>query len=109
MKQVFAATHNQHKLIELLRILGPRGIEVFPPPDPERIAQVVEDGESFADNALIKARALFADTGMPSLADDSGLCVDALGGRPGVYSARYLGEETPYDQKMAGLLRELEG
>lgn len=83
------ATHNAHKVAELRRILGPglQGIELvgFTGPDP------VEDGETFEANALIKARAAAEHTGLPAIADDSGICVDALGGAPGIRSARYAG------------------
>lgn len=108
-KTLVAATHNKGKLAEFARILEPKDIDVTPPPDPELIKTIVEDGETFAENALIKARAVFAATGLPTMADDSGLCVDALDGRPGVYSARYLGEETPYTIKNAAIIKALEG
>lgn len=108
-KTLIAATHNRGKLAEFSRMLEPKGITVLPPPDPELIKSIVEDGETFSENALIKARAVFAATGLPTLADDSGLCVDALHGRPGVYSARYLGEGTPYIVKNAAIIKELEG
>jgi XTP/dITP diphosphohydrolase len=83
------ATHNAHKVEELRRILGSRldGIELLAYDGPEP----VEDGDTFEANALIKARAAFAHTGIPSIADDSGISVDALGGAPGIYSARYAG------------------
>lgn len=90
-------------------MLNPMGIDVAPPENTGLLKSIVEDGETFADNALIKARAVFAATGLPTMADDSGLCVDALEGRPGVYSARYLGEDTPYTVKNAAIIRELEG
>lgn len=108
-KTLIAATHNKGKLAEFSRMLEPKGITVLPPPDPELIKSIVEDGETFSENALIKARAVFAATGLPTMADDSGLCIDALYGRPGVYSARYLGEGTPYTVKNAAIIRELEG
>lgn len=107
-KVVTAATHNAGKLREFSRILAPHGIEVVLPPDPSVLTQLEETGETFAENALLKARAVFEATGRPALADDSGLCIDALGGRPGVHSARYLGEQTPYPQKIAGILREMQ-
>ena len=108
-KEIIAATHNKNKIIEFERILRPKGITVLPPPDPEFLKTILENGETFEENALIKARALFQKTGRTVLADDSGLCVDALGGAPGIYSARYLGEETPYHSKMAGILNEIAG
>ena len=107
-KTLVAATHNKGKLAEFARMLEPKGIDVVSPPDPELIKNIVEDGKTFAENALIKARAVFAATGLPTMADDSGLCVDALDGRPGVYSARYLGEDTPYTVKNAAIIKALE-
>lgn len=98
-KKVLAATHNRNKLRELERILSPRGIEVTPCEDKALLASIVEDGDTFSENALIKARTVFNATGVPTLADDSGLCVNALDGAPGVFSARYMGEETSYDIK----------
>lgn len=83
------ATHNPHKVEELRRILGAGldGIELvgYDGPEPE------ETGSTFEENALIKARAAAVHTGLPAIADDSGICVDALGGAPGIYSARYAG------------------
>ncbi|HEV7948407.1 MAG TPA: RdgB/HAM1 family non-canonical purine NTP pyrophosphatase [Glaciihabitans sp.] len=88
MKLVLA-THNEHKVRELRRILGSglEGIELIGYDGPEPI----EDGDTFEANALIKARAAAAHTGLPAIADDSGISVDALGGAPGIYSARYAG------------------
>jgi XTP/dITP diphosphohydrolase len=87
--QLVLATHNAHKVEELRRLLGPRlgGIELLGYDGPEPI----EDGDTFEANALIKARAAFAHTGIPAIADDSGISVDALGGAPGIHSARYAG------------------
>jgi len=88
MKLVLA-THNAHKVEELRRILGDRleGIELVGYDGPE----AVEDGETFEANALIKARAAAVHTGLPAIADDSGISVAALGGAPGIHSARYAG------------------
>jgi XTP/dITP diphosphohydrolase len=87
--QLVLATHNAHKVEELRSILGAHldGIELrgYDGPEP------VEDGDTFEANALIKARAAFRHTGLPSIADDSGISVDALGGAPGIHSARYAG------------------
>jgi XTP/dITP diphosphohydrolase len=99
-------TGNAHKLEEFRRILDPvlPGIELVasPAPAPE------ETGDSFAENALIKARVAFLATGLPSIADDSGISVEALGGAPGIYSARYSpsGEDA---ENTALLLSNLEG
>ena len=83
------ATHNAHKVDELRRILGerlgPHQLVGYDGPE------AVEDGDSFEANALIKARAAAVFTGLPAIADDSGICVDALGGAPGIHSARYGG------------------
>lgn len=108
-KSLVAATHNKGKLAEFARMLNPKGIDVITPKDPALVKSIVEDGETFAENALIKARAVFAATGLPTMADDSGLCIDALHGRPGVYSARYLGEDTPYTIKNAAIIKALDG
>jgi XTP/dITP diphosphohydrolase len=89
LRRIVLATHNAHKVEELTRILGPalEGFELVAYDGPE----AVEDGATFEANALIKARAAAAHTGLPALADDSGICVDALGGAPGIHSARYAG------------------
>lgn len=83
------ATHNSHKVAELRTILGEQldGIELVAYDGPEP----VEDGATFEENALIKARAASAHTGLPAIADDSGISVSALGGAPGIHSARYAG------------------
>jgi XTP/dITP diphosphohydrolase len=85
------ATRNAHKVQELAEILGAAGLEVDLLPLPAEAPEVVEDGLTFAENALKKARSAAAATGLPSVADDSGLCVDALNGMPGVFSARWAG------------------
>jgi XTP/dITP diphosphohydrolase len=88
--QVVVATHNAHKVAELQRILEVRvpGIQLLPYDGPTP----VEDGDTFEANALIKARAAAAHTGLPAIADDSGVSVDALGGAPGIDSAHYSGQ-----------------
>ena len=102
------ASHNMKKREELQRILAPLGISVYFDFECGVILnEVIEDGATFAENALKKARSACADSMMPVIADDSGLCIDALGGRPGVYSARFMGEDTPYPEKIAALLEEL--
>jgi len=86
MKLVLA-THNQGKVSELRAILEPNGFELAG----YEGAEPVEDGTSFVENALIKARAAFASTGLPALADDSGLAVEILGGSPGIFTAIWSG------------------
>lgn len=104
----FVATKNEGKKKELLRILAPLGIEVISEKDLEKpLGDVVEDGKTFEENALIKARYAAAQTNLPSVADDSGLCVDAIGGEPGIYTARYAGEPTDNAKNNAKLLSVL--
>jgi XTP/dITP diphosphohydrolase len=86
------ATHNPGKLKEMSDILGALGLEVVSPADLGLTVDVEETGETFTENAMLKARAVCGEAGLPAIADDSGLCVDALNGGPGVYSARYGGE-----------------
>lgn len=105
MKTFVLATHNQHKIEEfnaILRELVP-GITVVGYDGPEP----VEDGVSFAENALIKARAAAAHTGLPSLSDDSGICVDVLGGAPGIFSARWAGAKKDNAANVQLLLEQL--
>lgn len=104
--RIVLATHNAHKVAELRRILGPAfdGLELVAYDGPEP----VEDGDTFQANALIKARAAAAHTGLPALADDSGICVDALGGAPGIHSARYAGTRNDIDN-LELLLTNMEG
>lgn len=104
MRTFVMATHNQHKVNELQRILEPLDIHVTVADLPE----VEESGSTFEENAALKAHSACKATGLPSVADDSGLEVDALDGAPGVYSARYAGENaTDYD-RIHKLLRELD-
>jgi XTP/dITP diphosphohydrolase len=106
MMRVVLATHNAHKVLELRRILGPAldGLELVTYDGPEPI----EDGDTFEANALIKARAAAAHTGLPAIADDSGICVDALAGAPGIHSARYAGTRNDSDN-LELMLTNLEG
>lgn len=92
MKKLVLATHNKGKVAELNTLLAPLGIEVLSA-DALNLPDVVEDADTFDGNALKKARSAHAISGLPALADDSGLCVDALGGNPGVFTARYGGWE----------------
>jgi XTP/dITP diphosphohydrolase len=98
------ATRNPHKLREFARLLGD-AVEVVPLP--AGLPSPEETGETFAENALIKARAAFAATGSPSFADDSGIGAEALGWRPGVYSARYAGPGATDEDNLAKLEAEV--
>lgn len=106
-KKFIAATGNAHKLVELRRILEPMGFEVIPA-DKSALEGIVENGKSFRENSLIKARHIFERTGLPTIADDSGISIDALRGLPGIYSARFLGD-TPYEITNQVIIDALEG
>lgn len=109
MATFIVATHNKKKLAELSRILAPMGIEVISPLDIEGgIVEAEENGSTFEENALIKARSACNETGYPAIADDSGLCVDALDGAPGIYSARFAGTGNDDDNNRL-LLEKLKG
>ncbi|MCI8398312.1 MAG: XTP/dITP diphosphatase [Oscillibacter sp.] len=86
------ATHNSGKLSEMRDILAALGVQVISPAEAGVDIEVEETGSTFAENAMLKAKAICEAAGLPAIADDSGLCVDALNGGPGVYSARYGGE-----------------
>jgi len=107
-RRVVLATGNAGKLGEMRAILAGHGLEVVAQSE-LGIQPPVEDGESFVANALIKARNAAARSGLPAIADDSGLEVDALGGRPGIHSARYSGPVASEDANNALLLAELAG
>ena len=103
------ATHNPGKLREMGEILKDFGIEVVSPRDLGITVDVEETGTTFAENAILKAKAICQATGLPAIADDSGLCVDALNGAPGVYSARYGGEGLDDRGRYMLLLSSLRG
>lgn len=108
--KIIIATHNKHKLQEMSRILSPMGYEVVTDRDLGiELTDAEENGETFLDNARIKAESGCRESGLPCIADDSGLCVDALGGAPGVFSARYSGVHGDDDGNNRKLLKELEG
>ena len=108
MKIIFA-TGNQGKLREVRAIVADLGIEVESMKDAGIDVDIVEDGKTFAENALIKARTVCKACGEVTMSDDSGLEIDALGGEPGIYSARYMGEDTSYHIKNMNLVERLEG
>ena len=105
------ATNNKKKLVEMERILKPLGIEAVSAKDAGVVLdEVDETGTTFGENAFLKANAAYVKTGMPAVADDSGICVDALGGRPGIFSARYSPEDCVTDEeRTAKILEELQG
>ena len=103
------ATHNPGKIQEMQAILSQLGVEVVSPAELGVDVDVEETGETFAENAMLKAQAICAAAGLPAIADDSGLCVDALNGGPGVYSARYGGEELDDAGRTALLLQNMRG
>lgn len=108
-RQFVLATHNPGKLAEMKRILSGLGVEVVSPAEAGVEVDVEETGTTFAENAMLKARAICAAAGLPAIADDSGLCVDALNGGPGVYSARYGGEELDDRGRYMLLLNSMRG
>ena len=103
------ATHNPGKLREMSDILSHLGVEVVSPADVGVTVEVEETGTTFAENAMLKAKAICAASGLPAIADDSGLCVDALNGGPGVYSARYGGEGLDARGRYMLLLNSMRG
>lgn len=107
--RIIFATGNAGKMREIRLILGDLGCEILSMKEAGADPEIVEDGTTFAENAEIKAKAVWACTGDIVLADDSGLVVDYIGGEPGVYSARYLGEDTSYEIKNRSLIERLEG
>lgn len=105
--KVVLATRNNGKIKELAALLAPLGVTVVGLADFPDIGDIPETGDTFLENARIKARAVCQATGLVSLADDSGLCVDALAGAPGVYSARFAGEDATDAANNAKLLAAL--
>jgi XTP/dITP diphosphohydrolase len=100
--RVVLASRNAHKAREFALLLAPHEIVPLPP----EVQLPPETGETFEENAIVKARAAAEATGLPAIGDDSGVCADALGGRPGVRSARYAGERASDGANLAKLLRE---
>lgn len=109
MKRLIFATGNAGKMKEIRRIMADCGMEILSMKEAGIQADIDENGKTYEENALIKARAVAALAGSPVLADDSGLEVDWLGREPGVHSARYMGEDTPYSVKNADIINRLEG
>lgn len=109
IRELVLATRNRHKVEELVALLGGLGITIRSLDEFPGAPDVVEDGVTCEANAVKKARAIAEFTGLPAVADDTGLEVDALGGRPGVYAARYAGEGATYEDNCRKLLQELAG
>ena len=107
-KEIVLASGNPGKLREFRHMLEPSGYRVVPQSD-YQVSEADEPYFTFVENALAKARHVARQTGKPALADDSGLCVNVLGGRPGVLSARYAGEPKSDDRNNALLIQELSG
>ena len=107
MAKVVFASNNKGKCIEVQHILAKADLQLVPQAE-FNVPEVAETGLTFVENALIKARHASLQTGMPALADDSGLVVDVLGGQPGIYSARYAGEHASADENNKKLLSVLQ-
>ena len=108
MKKIVLATGNQGKVKEMADLLADFGFDVVAQSD-YKVSSVAETGTTFIENAIIKARHAAKETGLPAIADDSGLEVDFLKGAPGIYSARYAGEDASDLENLTKLLKEMEG
>ena len=108
-RKLVLATHNSHKQQEMSALLSHLGIIIVGLDDFPQIGEIEETGTTLLENSLIKARTVHKITGLPALADDTGLEVDALDGAPGVYSARYAGNNPSYEDNINKLLFELKG
>lgn len=109
MTKIIFASNNQGKIKEVKQICSDMNVEIISMKEAGIDLEVEEDGKTFEENALIKAEAIMKLTGEITIADDSGLEVDYLGGEPGVYSARYMGHDTSYDIKNKAIIDRLEG
>ncbi len=108
-ERLIFATGNEGKMREIRKILDGLGMEILSMKEAGVSLDILEDGETFRENAQIKAYAVWRETGGIVLADDSGLVVDYLGGEPGIYSARYMGEDTSYEIKNQAIIDRLAG
>ena len=108
LSNIVLASGNQKKLAELTRILKPFELSLLPQSE-FKVPEAIEDGLTFVENAIIKARNACEHTKLPTIADDSGIEVDFLHGEPGIYSARYSGENANDESNLQKLLTELEG
>ena len=105
--KVVIATHNRDKMKEIQGAISELGWEVISLYDFPEIGEIEENGKTLEENALIKAREVFKETGLPTISDDTGLEVDALDGAPGVYTARYAGEDCSYSDNVNKMLKEM--
>ena len=105
MIDIVLATHNKDKQIELSKALNTKDVNILSLEDFPHIGDIIEDGETLEQNALIKAQTVYEITGLPSISDDTGLEIDALNGKPGVYSARYAGEDCSYMDNVNKVLK----
>ena len=105
--KIVLSTHNQDKCIEMKAILGHTNLELITLNEFPEIGEIIEDGDTLIENALIKARTVYKITKLPSIADDTGLEVDALNGEPGIYSARFAGENCSYSDNVNKLLKKM--
>ena len=109
MKRLVVATRNAGKLREIRAVLAPLNLEILSLDDFSEISDIVEDGATFRENAIKKAREVSLHTGERTVGDDSGLVVEALQGRPGVYSSRYAGEKATDEERCKKVLAEMAG
>ncbi len=108
-KRLIIASNNNGKLREFAKLFEPFGFEVISMRQAGFTDEIIEDGDTFEENAHIKARAVFEATGLPTIADDSGLEIDFLNGAPGIYSARYAGENATDKERCEKVLEEMQG
>ena len=106
-KDIVIATHNPDKKKEMVIALNDLGVNILSLGNFPEIGEIEETGSTLLENSLIKARTVFAKTGIPTIADDTGLEVDALNGAPGIYSARYAGTNVTYEDNVRKLLTEM--
>ena len=109
MKEIVIATKNKHKVEEFSQMLAPLGYEVKSLYDFDENFEIEETGTTFEENAYIKAKAIYDALHIDVISDDSGICINHLDGAPGVYSARFLGEDTSYEYKNNYIIEKLEG
>ncbi len=107
--KVIIASNNEGKIKEFKALLSPLGYEPVSMREAGITAEIAEDGTTFSENAHIKAKAIYDMVKTPVIADDSGLCIEFLGGAPGVYSARYAGEHATNEERIAKVLDEMHG